>query len=225
MQFQQYGWRCQALVLQVSVWTNQAASRQKNMYRSLDFGSVCVMRSVDHESKRISEVTISSMREYNHQEYNICVKKFQDIFQVPHLCRYSIYLYPFYFLFMFYIQVLVSHCTRLKKLDLPNLRVNTEERFQKIEELIQNNQGITWFGATLAAWYYKKQGKPQKTIMRFDLFAEFRSPVGFQITYKNAKSQTYNPSWRCSHCVVRWMWNIIFHFTSRSTGLSHSELC
>jgi len=54
-----------------------------------------------------------------------------------------------YVLHMQMFQVILSQCTRLKKLDLTGLRIVTYEQYNQINDLIQNNPGITWLGAPI----------------------------------------------------------------------------
>jgi len=75
-----------------------------------------------------------------------------------HLCIFL------HLLFTFTFQVLISKCTRLKKLDLSSLWIFTDDRLQQIEELVRNNPGITWFGAPIIVCFYG---------VIHDLFLEF----------------------------------------------------
>jgi len=148
MQFQQYGWWSETVVLRVSVSTNQIVSRQKYIFMTLDLGSLCVLRTVDRESKRISEIKISSMREYENHVYVLGDKSFHGIFQVPHSRDQYIYFHMYgYMCHLMMFQTLISKCTKLKKLDLRGLPVTFSHRIEAIQMLVTKNPGITWLGA------------------------------------------------------------------------------
>jgi len=49
----------------------------------------------------------------------------------------------------FAFQILITKCTRLTKLDLRGLSVMTRDRVVLVHMLIENNPGITWFGAPI----------------------------------------------------------------------------